>query len=210
MMKAMKLRSCWGGLAGAALLAGLVLLGSEAQARGGGGGISGGSVGGGSMGGGGISGGSFRSGGGWGVGPSGIGVVVGPRGGEVVQSPAGGTAVKGPRGGGVARGPQGGEAATGISGQTAVRGPGYSGGAHMVTPSGNWGPYYGPARNPAATAATAAAAALGTGMLVSGLPPGTLARTVAGKKYFFDGLTYYLPCYQGSELAYCVVPDPNK
>jgi hypothetical protein len=121
--------------------------------------------------------------------------------------------VKGPRGGGVARGPQGGEAATGVGGQTVPRGPGYSRGAHMVTPSGNWGPYYGPGSNTAgaaAAAATAASVALGTGMLVSGLPSGAVARTVAGKKYFFDGLTYYLPCYQGSELAYCVVPDPNK
>ena len=80
----------------------------------------------------------------------------------------------------------------------------------MVTPSGNWGPYYGPAgpvRNPAGAAANIA---LGTGMIVTGLPAGAVSRMVGGEKYFYDGLTYYLPCYQGSELAYCVVPDPNK
>jgi len=83
----------------------------------------------------------------------------------------------------------------------------------MVTPSGNWGPYYGPGYNTAAGAAAAAATAavaLGTGTVVVGLPPGTVARTVTGEKYFFDGRIYYLPCYQGSELAYCVVPDPIK
>ncbi len=77
----------------------------------------------------------------------------------------------------------------------------------MVTAPGNWGPYFGPTRG---TAAASGAIALGTGMIVVGLPPGAVARTVKGQKFFFDGGTYYLPCYQGSDLAYCVVPDPNQ
>jgi hypothetical protein len=47
-------------------------------------------------------------------------------------------------------------------------------------------------------------------MLVNALPSGAVARTVAGQRYFFDGNTYYLPCYQGADLAYCVVPDPSQ
>ena len=101
-----------------------------------------------------------------------------------------------------------GEAAAGLSGRTVYREPAYHGAeAHMATPPGNWGPYYGPARN---SAAAVAATTLGTGMLVVGLPPGAVARTVGGQRYFFDGGTYYLPCYQAADLAYCVVPDPTQ
>jgi hypothetical protein len=77
----------------------------------------------------------------------------------------------------------------------------------MVTPPGNWGPYYGSSWSPAANAA---AAALTVGTVVGALPAAAVARTVAGRRYFVNGGTYYLPCYQGSELAYCVVPDPNQ
>ena len=169
------------------------------------------------MGGGGLSGGSFRAGGGWGEGPRGGGVVIGPQGVEFARSPRGGEAFRGPGGanmakgalgGAVVRGPHGGEAATGLRGKTVYRAPGpYGGGAHMVTPSENWGPYYGPARN---SAGAAAAVTLGTGMLVAGLPPGAVTRTVGGQRYFFNAGTYYLPCYQGADLAYCVVPDPTQ
>jgi len=215
-MKPIMLRSLVGSLVGAALLAGLTFFCAEAQARGGGGFVGGGSMGGGFVGGGGLSGGSFRPGGGWGEGPRGGGALVIPGGGEWVRPPRGGEAVKGPHGGGMVRGPMGGEAVKGpqggvaagsLRGRTVYRGPGYYGGAHMVTTPGNWGPYYGPIQNPAGAAA---AVHLGTGTVVVGLPAGAVAQTVRGQRYFFDGLTYYLPCYQGSELAYCVVPDPNK
>jgi hypothetical protein len=206
-MKLIKPGFLAGSLMGVALLlAGLTFFCFEAQARGGGG----------SMGGGGLSGGSFRAGGGWGEGPRGGGVVIGPQGVEFARSPRGGEAFRGPQGanmekgalgGAAVRGPRGSEEAAGLRGRTVYREPGYYGGAHMVTSPGNWGPYYGPARNPAGAAA---ATALGTGMLVVGLPPGAVARTVGGQRYFFNGGTYYLPCYQGAELAYCVVPDPNQ
>ncbi len=203
-MKPIKPGFLVGSLMGVALLlAGLTFFCSEAQARGGGGSISGGS-----MGGGGLSGGSFRAGGGWGEGPRGGGVVIGPQGGEAFRGPQGATVDKGALGGAAVRGPRGGEAATGLGGRTVYREPGpYGGGAHMVTPPENWGPYYGPARNPAGAAA---AATLGTGMLVVGLPPGAVARTVGGQRYFFNAGTYYLPCYQGADLAYCVVSDPTQ
>ena len=212
-MKPVKPRLLLGSLMGMALLlAGLTFFCSGAQARGGGG-----FIGGSSYGGGGLGGGSFRAGGGWGEGPRGGGVFIGPGGGELVRSPQGGEAFRGPHGANLAkgglggeavRGPRGAEVATGLSGRTVYREPAYRGAeAHMVNAPGNWGPYYGPARNPTAAAA---ATTLGTGMLVVGLPPGAVARTVGGQRYFFDGGTYYLPCYQGVDLAYCVVPTPTS
>ena len=98
-MKLMKLKSSFGSLLVAALLVGLPLLCSEAQARGGGGG----------RGGGGFSGGSFRGSGGH---------AEGPRGGEAYRGPGGGTAYKGPGGGRGYKAPRG--------GQTAYRGGTYS------------------------------------------------------------------------------------
>jgi len=212
-MKLITPRSVWASLIGVAWLAALLCCGSEAQARGAGGFSGGGSRGGGFHGGGGLSGGSFREGGGWGEGPRGGRVVITPqagvygrtpRGGEFYRGPFGGEAVRGPHGGEAVRGPHGGEVVPGIRGRTVYRAPGYYGGAHMVTAPGNWGPYLGPAYGPGP------AAALTTGMVVLALPPAAVARTVGGKRYFFDGSTYYLPCYQGSDLAYCVVPDPNQ
>ena len=70
-MKLMKLKSPFWSLFVVALLVSLPCLGSEAQARGGGGG----------HGGGGFSGGSFRGGGGY---------AEGPRGGEAYRGPGGG------------------------------------------------------------------------------------------------------------------------
>ncbi len=37
------------------------------------------------------------------------------------------------------------------------------------------------------------------------------ARTVVygGTTYYVDGNTYYKPCYQGDEVAYCVVENPK-
>src|SRR5665648_1134331 len=78
-MKLMKLKSPFASLLVVALLVSLPYLGSEAQARGGGGG----------HGGGGYSGGSFRGDGGH---------AAGPRGGEAYRGPGGGTAYKGPGG----------------------------------------------------------------------------------------------------------------
>ena len=212
MMKLIKVRSVPGSLVGMLLLAILPFFCPEAQARGGGG-----FVGGGFQGGGGFSGGSFRAGGGWAEGPRGGGFVAGHqegvfprpgRGGEFFRTPfVEGGMGKEKFGGEAVRGLHGGEAFTGIRGRTVYPELGRYGGAHMVTAPGNWGPYYGPGWG---AAVPGAARALSTGMIVVGLPPAAVAQTVGGRKYFFDGNAYYLPCYQGSELAYCVVPDPNQ
>jgi hypothetical protein len=193
-MKLIRPRSLVGKLIWLALLAGapILLLCSDAPARGGGGFHGGGSM----------SGGSLRAGGGWGAGPQGGVYGQTPQGGQVYHGPLGGGAVKTPQGGAVVKTPPGGE----IKGRTVYPGPGYQGGAHMVKPPGNWGPYYGPGYGVTA----GAAAGLAAGMVVGALPPGAVARTVGDQRYFFNGGVYYLPCYQGSDLAYCVVPDPNQ
>jgi hypothetical protein len=220
-MKRISLGLPWGGLVIMALLAGLPFfwLCSGAEARGGGG-----FVGGGFMGGGGLSGGSFRGGGGWAEGPRGGGVIVGHQGGLYGRTPGGGEVYRGPYGAGVARGPfggeavrgpkvitgpQGGEVVTGARGNVMYgeRGPR---GAHMVTAPGNWGPYYGPTWSYAPAGAGAAVAVGTVGTILNTLPPGAVPRTVAGTRYYYGAGVYYLPCYQGSELAYCVVPDPNQ
>jgi hypothetical protein len=203
------LRSFWGSLVIMGLLVGLpFFFCSGAYARGGGG-----FVGGGFMMGGGLSGGSFRAGGGWGEAPRSGFVVRGhqegaygrvPRGGWV---PYGGGRGRGEFGHEAVRGPVAGEVATGGRGEAIPGSAGTPKGAHMVTMPGNWGPYYGPAWN---AAAAGAAAALGTGMLVNTLPSGAVPTIVKGRRYYHYLNTYYLPCYLGSVMAYCVVPDPNQ
>ena len=52
--------------------------------------------------------------------------------------------------------------------------------------------------------------AAGTGAVVRTLPDSAFATTVAGRRYYYDGATYYQTCYQGTEVSYCVVPDPTQ
>jgi hypothetical protein len=215
----------WGSLVVMVLLAGLPFfcLSSGADARGGGGFVGGGSVGGGFIGGGGFNGGSFRAGGGWAEGPRGGGVIAGHQEGPYGKSPRGGEFSRGPYGEGAVRGPFGGEAVRGPKvvtgpqeGEGVSRGRGNvtSGergrGAHMVTAPGNWGPYYGPTWSYTPPAFAGGGVTVLPGMIFTTLPPGAVPRTVAGRKYYYGAGIYYLPCYQGSELSYCVVPDPNQ
>lgn len=198
---------------------------SEAGAQRGGGFVGGGSVGRGFIGGGGFSGGSFRAGGGWAAGPRGGGFIAGHRGGIFIKTPRGREffrvphgegEIRGPHGGVAVRepkiiaGPHGGEVVTGLRGKTVYAGPGRSGGAHMVTAPGNWGPYYGPTWSYTPPAFAGGGVTVLPGMILTALPPGAVPRMVAGTRYYFGAGVYYLPCYQGSELAYCVVPDPSR
>jgi hypothetical protein len=218
-MKRISLGFPLGSLIVMALLVGLPFFcfSSGAEARGGGA-----FVGGGFMGGGGLSGGSFRGGGGWAAGPQGGALIVGrqegasPRGGEFYRGPYGagvargpysGVAVRGPK---VVTGPQGGEVVTGARGNIISGERGNPRGAHMVTTPGNWGPYYGPTWSYAPAGAGAAVAVGTVGTIFNTLPPAAVTRTVAGTRYYYNAGIYYLPCYQGSELSYCVVPDPNQ
>jgi hypothetical protein len=193
---------------------------SGAGARGGGG-----FVGGGSVSGGGLSGGSFPAGGGWAAGPRGDGVIAGPQGSLTGRTPRGGEFYRGPYGAGVARvpyggaavrgpkvvtGPHGGEVVTGLRGKTFQGKPVRYRGAHIITAPGNWGPYYGPTWSYTPPAFAGGAVTVGPGMILTALPPGAVPRMVAGTRYYFGAGVYYLPCYQGAELAYCVVPDPTK
>jgi hypothetical protein len=166
-MKRMKIQSPFWSLIVATLLVSLPCLGSEAQARGGGG-----------YHGGGFSGGSFRGGGGYAEGPRGGAMAVGPRGGAVAE---------GPRGGVAARGAYGGEAARGPGGTTVYR------------PGGYYGPGY-----------RGVAAGIAVGAVVGTLPAAAVALSVAGQRYYYDGSAYYQPCYQGTDVSYCVVADPNQ
>lgn len=52
--------------------------------------------------------------------------------------------------------------------------------------------------------------AAGTGTAVRTLPDSAFATVVAGRRYYYDGSTYYQPCYQGTDVNYCVVPDPSQ
>ena len=42
------------------------------------------------------------------------------------------------------------------------------------------------------------------------LPAAVVARSIAGQRYYYDGSAYYQPCYQGTDVSCCVVPDPNQ
>jgi hypothetical protein len=192
-MKEMRLRSpFWSLFVVALLVVALSFFCSEAQAwRGGGRGFHGG---------GGFSGGSFRGGGGYATGPRGGAVAEGPRGGRYAQTPRGGQAYRSPYGGAAARGPGGG---------TAYR-PGYpAGGAYNrnVNVSRNWQSYYGPRYG---GVAAGAAAGLAVGAVVGSLSAAAQPLVVNNQTYYYDGTNYYQPCYQGTDVNYCVVPDPNQ
>ena len=97
----------------------------------------------------------------------------------------------------------------------ATHGGAYHGGAYYgtanvnrnVTASGNWNAYYGPHYG---GAAAGAAAGLAVGTVVGALPAAAAAQSVAGQTYYNAGNTYYQPCYQGTDVNYCVVPNPNQ
>ena len=195
-MKLRKLKSPLWSLVVAALLVGLPILSSEAQAlRRGGGGFHGG----------GFSGGSFRGGGVWAQGPRGGTVAEGPRGRQYAQTPRGGQAYRSPTGAAAARGPAGG---------TAYRPPtSYPAGGgtynRNVNVSQNWNAYYGPGYRPYPYA-RAAAAGLAVGATVAYLSAAARPVEVNNQTYYVDGNTYYQKCYQGTGVSYCVVPNPNQ
>lgn len=185
-MKLRKLKFFLGSLFLAVLLIGLPYLEAQAQ-RGGRGGGGGGAR----AGSGGMSGGSFRGGG------------------AAVQGPRGGAAVQGPRGGAAVRGPGGGAAARGPGGQTAYR-PGTTpgGGAtynRNVNVNQNWNAYNRPGYRPYAGAAVAG---LAVGATVAAISASAQPVVVDNHTYYNDGGTYYERCYEGTEVAYCVVPNP--
>jgi uncharacterized membrane protein len=97
-------------------------------------------------------------------------------------------------GGGYATGPRGGAVAVGPRGGTAYRAPYH-------------GPGYRPAYRPGYGGV---AAGVAVGAVVATLPARAVARSVAGQTYYYDGSNYYQPCYQGTDVSYCVVSDPNK
>lgn len=113
-------------------------------------------------------------------------------GGGWAEGPRGGAVAVGPRGGAVAEGPRGGAAVRGPGGQTAYRAGGYYG-------PGYRGPGYG-----------GVAAAIAVGTVVGTLPAAAVALSVAGQRYYYDGSAYYQTCYQGTDVSYCVVQDPNQ
>ena len=192
-MKPRNLKSYLGSLFVAGLLISLPFLCPDAQGQRGGGGRGGGGGARGGGGGGGLSGGSFRGGG---------AVAQGPRGGAAARGPGGGAAVRGPGGGAAARGP---------GGQTAYR-PGTtpSGGGtynRNVNVNQNWNAYSGPGYRPYAGAAVAG---LAVGATVAALSAAAQPVVVNNQTYYSDGGTYYQKCYEGTEVSYCVVPDPNQ
>jgi hypothetical protein len=115
-------------------------------------------------------------------------------GGGYATGPRGGAVAEGPRGGEAARGPYGGAAAVGPRGGTAYRAP-----------------YYGPGYRPGyGGVAAGVAAGVAVGAVVATLPARAAALSVAGQNYYYDGSNYYQPCYQGTDVSYCVVADPNQ
>jgi hypothetical protein len=186
-----------------ALLVGLPYLCSEAQAQRGGGGRGGGG-GGARAGGGGMSGGSFRGG---------SAAVQGPRGGAAAQGPRGGAVAEGPRGGTAVRTPAGGAAARGPGGQVATRpATPASGGAtynRNVNVNQNWNAYTGTGYRPRAVAG-GVAAGLAVGATVAYLSSAAQPVVVNNQTYYKDGGTYYQKCYEGTEVSYCIVPNPNQ
>ena len=175
-----------------------------AHARGGGGGFHGGGGGGfsGSHGGGGLGGGfgggSFREG------ASGGGEAEGPRGGEAAWGPGGRGVAEGPNGRWAAGGPDGGRAAGNGNGT-------WAGNADARRDLGDdrynaWNDYVGPA----GVAAAGAAAGLAVGATIGSLPDAAHQLYLNDQAYYYDGVNYYQPCYQGCEVNYCVVQDPYQ
>jgi hypothetical protein len=137
------------------------------------------------------------------VGPLGTGLIKdaearaavrGPRGGAAVAGPRGAAAV-GPRGGAVAATPRnyvhpGGATVAAGPRRAYVEGP--RGGAAYVGPRGGAvrGPY-------------------GGGAIVRTVPVGARAVAIAGATYYVASGLYYRPVYEGSEVVYQQVPNPE-
>ncbi len=76
---------------------------------------------------------------------------------------------------------------------------------------GGWGPYGGGGWGAAAAGAVVGAAAgLAIGSAIASLPASAQPLIVNNQNFYYDGGNYYQPCYQGSDLSYCVVPNPNQ
>jgi hypothetical protein len=128
----------------------------------------------------------------------------GPRGGAAVSGPRGGAAVSGPRGGTAAVGPRGNAVAatprsyvhTGSASVTAGPRRGYAEG-----PRGGEA-YVGP-RGAAVTGPR------GNTAVVRTVPTGARALAIAGVTYYVASGVYYKPVYQGSEVVYQQVPNPE-
>jgi hypothetical protein len=52
-------------------------------------------------------------------------------------------------------------------------------------------------------------AGLAVGTVVGSLSANSQRVIIKEQPYYYDGANYYQPCYQGSDLSYCVVPNPN-
>jgi hypothetical protein len=57
--------------------------------------------------------------------------------------------------------------------------------------------------------AAGVAGAVAVGTVVAAISRSARRVVYGGTTYYVDGNTYYKPCYQGDEAAYCVVENPN-
>jgi len=110
------------------------------------------------------------------------------------------------------KGPEGNYAAEGRYGGTYE---GYHGGSYYhgnvnVTQNVNvnhgWGAYYGPGWG---AVAAGAAAGLAVGAMAASLPAAAQPVVINYQNYYVADGTYYQPCYNGAEVNYCVVENPN-
>ena len=76
-----------------------------------------------------------------------------------------------------------------------------------VSGSGNCNAYNGPGYG---RVAGGVAAGLAVGATVAALSASAQPVVVNNQTYYSDGSTYYQKCYEGTEVSYCVVPDPNQ
>ena len=73
----------------------------------------------------------------------------------------------------------------------------------------NWNAYTGAGYRPYPYAG-AAARGLAVGATVAALSAAAQPVVVNNQTYYSDGGTYYQKCYEGTEVSYCVVPNPNQ
>jgi hypothetical protein len=48
------------------------------------------------------------------------------------------------------------------------------------------------------------------GTAVGALAAGARPLAIGGQTYYYDNNNYYQQCYQGTDVSYCVVADPNQ
>jgi hypothetical protein len=141
------------------------------------------------------------------------GAASGPRGGAAVSGPRGGAAVSGPRGGTAVAGPRGGAAAVGPHGNAVAATPRSY--VHSGTASVAAGPQRAYATGPQGGAAyvgprgAAVTGPHGGTAVVRTVPVGARAVAIAGVSYYVASGVYYKPVYQGSEVVYQQVPNPQ-